>query len=81
MLRFALYSPGRDTSRVACPILFQVGPDDHITPPAPAIAAARTATRAELVTYPITHFEIYRGEPFERAVADQLEFLGRHLPP
>jgi hypothetical protein len=30
--------------------------------------------------YPIRRFEIYRGEPFERAVADQLGFLGRHLP-
>lgn len=81
MLTFALYSPGREAARVACPILFQVGTDDHITPPGPAIAAARAAPRGELITYPITHFEVYRGAPFERAVADQLEFLARHLAP
>ncbi|MDX6638952.1 MAG: hypothetical protein QOJ01_2463, partial [Solirubrobacterales bacterium] len=25
------------------------------------------------------HFDVYRGEPFERAVRDQLEFLAPHL--
>ena len=80
MLTYGLYSPGRDAGRVACPTLFQVGTEDHITPPAPALEAARAAPRGELVTYPISHFEIYRGEHFERAVADQLEFLARHVP-
>jgi uncharacterized protein len=79
MLTFPLYSPGREASQVACPILFQVGTDDHITPPAPSIKAAGLAPRGELITYPISHFQIYVGEPFERAVTDQLDFLGRHL--
>ena len=79
MLTFPLYSPGREASKVACPILFQVGTDDHITPPAPSIKAAGRAPRGELITYPISHFQIYVGEPFERAVTDQLDFLGRHL--
>ena len=79
MLTYGLYSPGRQASKVRCPILFQVGADDHITPPAPAVKAAKAAPRGELITYPISHFEIYHGEPFERAVADQLDFLGRHL--
>jgi hypothetical protein len=30
-------------------------------------------------TYPIGHFDIYRGAPFEKAVADQMLFLTRHL--
>lgn len=80
MLTYPLYSPGREAARVRCPILFQVGTDDHITPPEPALKAAGRAPRGELVTYPISHFEVYRGEPFERAVADQLDFLARHLP-
>ena len=80
LLTYALYSPGREAAKVRCPILFQVGADDHVTPPGPALKAARRAPRGELVTYPISHFEVYRGEPFERAVADQLDFLARHLP-
>ena len=79
MLSYGLDSPGRDAAEVECPILFLVGTDDHITPPRPAIEAAGRAPRGELITYPLSHFEIYRGEPFERAVADQLEFLQRHV--
>jgi hypothetical protein len=30
-------------------------------------------------TYPIGHFDIYTGRPFERAIADQLHFLRRHV--
>jgi hypothetical protein len=49
---------------------------------APAGAALRHARRGrdvEVRTYPIGHFEIYFGEWFERAMADQLDFLRRHL--
>ena len=30
-------------------------------------------------TYPIGHFDLYGGEWFERALADELYFLRRHL--
>ena len=36
---------------------------------------AAAAPRGEIKRYPVGHFEIYLGEPFERAVADQTEFL------
>lgn len=26
------------------------------------------------------HFEIYLGDAFEEVVADELDFLGRHVP-
>jgi len=42
-------------------------------------AVWRATGRGELRTYPIGHFDIYRGAPFERAVADQLHVLRRHL--
>ena len=38
-----------------------------------------TAPRGEVKRYPVGHFDIYLGEPFEHAVADQTEFLVRHL--
>jgi hypothetical protein len=63
-------------------MLVQIADRDTIAPPAAAQEAAWLATgRAEVRTYPIGHFDIYRGEPFERAVADQLHFLSRHLAP
>jgi len=69
----------RRAGRVRAPLLVQTMDDDVVTPPGPAREAARRAPRGELVEYPGGHFEIYVGEPFERAVGDQLEFLERHL--
>lgn len=78
--RMPFYRPGRRAGEVSCPILVQVASDDAITPPAPAMEAAGRAPKGELIIYAgLGHFEIYRGEAYERAVADQLDFLGRHL--
>lgn len=78
-LQVGLYSPGRRASRIACPLLVQVASGDAITPPAPARRAAGRAPRGELRSYPGGHFDLYSGELFERAVADQVEFLGRAI--
>jgi len=78
-LTTAMYSPGRAATRVRCPLLVQVAARDAVTPPEPAERAARRAIRGKLVRYPIGHFDIYIGEAFERAVADQLTFLARDV--
>lgn len=78
-LKFPFYSPGRRAGRVRCPLLVQVGERDVVTPPTAAKKAARRATNGELIAYDIGHFDIYRGDPWERAVTDQLTFLNRVL--
>ena len=78
-LRAARYRPGRHAGRIAAPILFAIAQDDAITPAALAQAAAARAPHAEVRTYPGGHFDVYLGATFERAVADQVEFLTRHL--
>ena len=65
---------------VACPLLVCVCDGD--TTPAGGgreDGRARAARRGDPL--PIGHFEIYVGENFERAVADQTAFLQRHLAP
>ena len=78
-LRVSAYRPGRHSDRIAAPILFAIAADDAITPPAFARAAAARARNSEVRTYPGGHFDIYVGTEFERAVADQVDFLSRHL--
>jgi uncharacterized protein len=78
-LRVGRYRPIRHASQVACPWLVTVVEDDVVTPPRPALKAAGLAPRGEARRYPGGHFDIYSGELFERAVADQLEFLERHV--
>jgi dienelactone hydrolase len=78
-LRVSSYRPGRHSDRIAAPILFAIAAEDAITPPAFARAAAARARNSEVRTYPGGHFDIYVGTEFERAVADQVDFLSRHL--
>ncbi|WP_372791806.1 alpha/beta hydrolase [Paraconexibacter sp.] len=79
MLHVGLYRPGAGAAKIPCPVLICACDQDQTTPPAPAIAVAERAPRGELKRYDIGHFDIYLGEDFERAIADQTEFLARHL--
>lgn len=75
------FRPGRHARALHCPWLVCVGEADQVAAPGPAIKAARRAPYGELRTYAgVDHFDIYDGPVFESVVADQLEFLGRHLP-
>ncbi|MGZ6617602.1 MAG: alpha/beta hydrolase [Solirubrobacteraceae bacterium] len=78
-LRVASYRPGRLAARVACPALFCVCDRDALAPAKATVKFAQAAPRGEIKRYPVGHFDIYVGETWERAVADQTEFLSRHL--
>jgi len=74
------YRPGHLARRLHCPWLVCVGEADRVARPGPAIAAARRAACGELRTYPgVDHFDVYDGPEFEAVVADEVEFLSRHL--
>jgi dienelactone hydrolase len=75
------HRPGKKVKDVAMPILFCICDHDSVAPPEETIAYARTAPKGEIKTYDAGHFDIYLGEPFEAVVADQTEFLTRHLKP
>jgi len=74
-----LYRPGRSARKVSAPILFCICETDAVAPAETALRYAATAPRGEVKRYPVGHFDIYLGEPFEDAVRDQTEFLVRHL--
>ena len=81
-LEVAFNRPVRFASRICCPLLVQAGIHDSITPPAGARRAAAIAgVRGELREYPIDHVDVYVGCAHQRALADQLDFLRRHLCP
>jgi uncharacterized protein len=78
-LHVGSYRPARQAGKIRCPILFCVADNDDLTAPGLVLKAASKAPRAEVQRYPIGHFDIYVGEGFEHAVADQVDFLKRHL--
>ena len=66
--------------RVRSPILIQIADRDSVAPASAARTAAWHAKgRVEVRDYPSAHFEIYLGDWRERAIADQLHFVRRHL--
>ena len=69
----------RVAHRVRCPLFVTIGEKDHVVPRKAAERTAERAPRGERGVYPIDHFGGFLGESFERVVADQIEFLSRHL--
>ena len=74
------YRPIQHAASLHCPWLVCVGADDQVAKPGPAVDAARRAPKGELRVYPgVDHFDIYDGSAHEAVVADEVEFLWRHL--
>jgi dienelactone hydrolase len=80
-LRVGLYRPATKAASIRCPWLVVVADRDVVTPPKPAVAAAKRAPQGELRHHDCGHFDIYVGEVFERNVAEQIAFLQRVLDP
>lgn len=78
-LRIPLYRPGRHAAKIACPLLVCICDEDTLVSVKAAAKVAERAPRGEVRHYPIGHFDIYDGEWFERAVADQTEFLATRM--
>lgn len=81
-LWLALSFPGAQAKNVDCPIFFAVCGTDSVAPAGPTIGYAKQAKRGVVKVYDgLGHFEIYKGEPFERATKDYIDFLRKNLPP
>jgi pimeloyl-ACP methyl ester carboxylesterase len=74
------YSPVKLAHKITAPILFQAGLQDVTTPCQPAIDIAEKLDNAELITYDCGHFAPYVDPLFPTVIADQLEFLAKHVP-
>lgn len=72
------YRPGRDASRIRCPLLVVVADDDMSALAAPAVEVARQAPTAELVQLKGNHYAPFLTA-HEEAVTHELQFLRRHL--
>ena len=73
------YRPYAKFDKLRQPVFVAVCDSDDTTPSGPAVKAAEKSPNAQLVRYPIGHFEIYVDPQFETTVADQTDFLVRNL--
>jgi pimeloyl-ACP methyl ester carboxylesterase len=80
LIRMDKYKPLKYLDQVSCPVLLQFCDQDIANPPRlVADAEKRLRNQAEIIRYPIDHFDIYLGSNFEKAVKDQLDFFKKHL--
>ncbi|WP_438023844.1 alpha/beta hydrolase [Sorangium sp. So ce233] len=80
LLRLPRYREGT-MERIAAPILVCLAEHDVEVSAEFVKAKAAKARRADVRVYPAGHFDLYHGDTFEQAVADQTEFLRAHLAP
>jgi uncharacterized protein len=78
-LRVPLYSPGRTASKIPAPTLVQLARQDDVTPYAKARKILSRIPNGEVLSYDCTHFEPYLDPHFDKIVADQIDFLHRHV--
>jgi uncharacterized protein len=80
VLRIAFNRPVTSAKRVTCPAFIVVAEHDNIAPVRSVYEVAkRIGPKAEVLSFPCGHFDIYVGEVFEKSVNEQTEFLRRVL--
>ncbi|GLQ98072.1 UilS family quorum-quenching N-acyl-homoserine lactonase [Dyella mobilis] len=76
------YRPAETAAQVTCPTLVIVAGRDKVNPPEQGIAlyeASAAAEKALHVEETATHYDLYEGDHFDRAVTLQLDWFERHL--
>jgi fermentation-respiration switch protein FrsA (DUF1100 family) len=79
LLRIPFYRPITRIDRISCPLLLCICEADTEVRPETALKAIARTVRGEAKSYPITHFQVYLAEGFERVSQDQIIFLRKHL--
>ena len=64
---------------VRAPLLVSIAEKDTEAPPYLTRRLAELAPRGEVLSYPVSHYEMYRPDVRGRVIADQLAFLKKHL--
>lgn len=79
-LEIAANRPTTSAPGLRAPLLVQVGENDTVVPASAAIhAAGRAGGGGEVLRYPVDHFDVYDGPWQTRLLADQVDFIARHL--
>ena len=75
LLDMMRYKPADFAPAVRVPLLVCAAALDQETPEASAREIAERAPNGRVITYPISHFDVYRDDVRQKVLADQLHFL------
>ncbi len=74
------YFPGLSAKKIKAPTLLIACLKDTVAPVKPTLRYAKKLKQGSLVELDTGHFDIYRGEWFEKVVVIQLDWLRKHFP-
>ncbi|MBU2488775.1 MAG: alpha/beta fold hydrolase [Proteobacteria bacterium] len=80
-LEVPAYRPLARAQDVQCPVLVIMAEEDNLIPSRSVQQAAGLLPNAELVSLPVSHFDVYFGKVFEKVVKKEAAFLKKHLKP
>lgn len=78
-LTIMLYRPISRASKVHAPVFVAQAENDTIIPAATTDRLVQALDDVERVRYPLGHFDAYVGDPFEKLVSREQDFLAHHL--
>ena len=79
-IRWDKYRPIKKAQNVRCPVLLQIcDRDELLSMSIIEEAANKMGKYSEVKHYPISHFDIYFEDNFEKSVSDQIDFFKKHL--
>jgi uncharacterized protein len=73
------YKPSAKAHQLTMPVLVCLAEYDREAPADLARQIAEQASRGEVKSYPLAHFEFYRPDVRAQVIKDQIEFLRTHL--
>lgn len=73
------YHPGASAASVTAPLLVCAATEDRETPLESVAEIARRAPEGRLLTYRVSHFDVYDAAVRQHLIADQIEFLDSAL--
>lgn len=79
LMRLTEYRPIAYASLIRCPTLLVLATRDQLIRERTVRKMAERIANSELITVEADHFAVYQGELFERLVAQEGDFLVRHL--
>ncbi|MFI1396185.1 alpha/beta hydrolase [Streptomyces sp. NPDC020681] len=71
----------RKSRKIKSPLLVCVSDHETLMDPRIAVKTAERAPRGVVIRYPADHFEVYHTPLVDGIIADQVDFLTRHLGP
>ncbi|MDD5224728.1 MAG: alpha/beta fold hydrolase [bacterium] len=74
-LEMPRYRPALHADKITCPVLLVIAEKDSLIPAGDVEKAAARIPKARIVKFPVNHFAVYVGEPFEQVSEIEGKFL------